>query len=241
MTEPAIESWSWAKKIAFSLLPTVVLFSAVEAGLRLFEIPREKYLIHRFSFPPRDLIGKALVPDASLFWRLVPGYDGPWTMRKLVFTHEAKAGRDVDSEQRSLNYPDRSYYDRVTWQVNESGFRGADHSAGSRIILLIGSSVTFGWNVRAEDTFAGVLRQKLIASGLRGWDVINAGVPGYTSHQALVYLGQLQDRYRIVVVVFETGVNDGTWAPVHSDRDLAMLSRPLRSCFTFDENSPSYL
>ena len=48
----------------------------------------------------------------------------------------------------------------------------------------------------------------------------------YTSHQSLVTLDEIRQRYPIGAIVFEAGVNDGTWAPVRSDRELAMLSRP---------------
>ncbi len=131
-----------------------------------------------------------------------------------------------DREGRSAAYPDRSYYDEVAWGINRRGLRGVEPFADRSILLLVGSSVTFGWGVKPEDAFAGILGRRLRERDAGEWDAINAGVPGYTSHQSLVTLDQSQRRYPIGAAVFEAGINDGTWAPVRSDRELAMLSRP---------------
>ncbi len=227
--EAAFDNWSRPKTLLFSLLPAIVLFASLELALRGLGVPREKYLLQRFSFPPQEWMDVSLTTDASLFWRPIPGYDGPWTSRKLVFTHERKSGVEVDEETRYAAYPDRDYFDAVRWNINPLGLRGDLPPAGRRILLTLGSSVTFGWGVAAADSFSGILARRIAEAGYEDWGVINAGVPGYTSHQALVYLDRLRRRFSVGAIVFESGINDGTWAPVRSDREVAKQIRPPKS------------
>jgi lysophospholipase L1-like esterase len=210
-----------AKRLVYSLIPAVLLFGSAEIGLRVLRLPREKYRGQKFHFPTEDLYRTALRRDAHRFWRLAPNYDGPWQLDHA---------RAVPAHNREPNGATAPVADRptddtshtVTWEVNEAGFRGPLHDPDKRLILFLGSSVTFGWGVPADDCFAGLVRQRLAGHGYDDWDVINAGVPGYTSHQCLRYLEEIQDAMHPEIIILECGINDGIWAPGLSDRDITV-------------------
>jgi len=212
---------SWLKRIGFSLIPAIVLFGSAEAALRLLKMPKEKYVAHQFAFPSDDMYATAFDRDSSRFWRLHNGYNGPWTMYKPMYTCEQN-DPNVNVHARMLDFPNREYFGTVTWQVNSRGFRGKAPDPDKRTILFLGDSVTFGWGVRAEDCFVGLIQQRLKSEGYGDYDVINAGVPGYSSYQCLVYLREILKQIRPDVIIVETGINDGVWALGPSDRDVTV-------------------
>jgi hypothetical protein len=214
-----------AKKLLFSLLPALVLFAGLEIALRALGLPEEKELIERFEFPPPGPVNRGFEDDPDLFWRLRADFDAPWTYWRLAYTHEGRVDPLVLNARKG-SLPDPGYRSRVSWQVNREGYRGPPAEASSNVLLLVGSSITFGWAVRWEDSFAGRLAAKLADAGLEDWAVIDAGVPGYSSYQTTLALRRWLERARVRAVVYEAGVNDGTFAPVRSDRDLALLGRP---------------
>jgi lysophospholipase L1-like esterase len=68
-------------------------------------------------------------------------------------------------------------FQRVRVRTNAGGWRGPELSEKKerRRILLLGDSITFGWGVAEEQTFARRLEQRL------GAEVINLGVGGYNT------------------------------------------------------------
>jgi hypothetical protein len=197
----------------------MLLFGTAELSLRLLGIPRQKDLVRKFGFPPEEMFGIAFCREPARFWCLEPGYDGPWRMNKLKYTHERHVQPNV-MKSRARNYPDLEYFRTVTWGINSHGFRGEPHDSHKHVILFLGSSVTFGWGVRSDDCFPALLREKLTHEGYGGWDVVNAGVPGYSSYQSLVYLKQILDRWQPEVVIVESGINDGVQSIGLSDRQV---------------------
>lgn len=219
--------FSRRRQILFSLLPAILLFGTAELSLRLLGIPPQKDLVREFTFPPERLFGVAFDRDPARFWRLIPGYDGPWRLYKRKYTYERGIAAST-AELRFRNFPNARYFDSVTWGVNEHGFRGDAHDSRKRIILFIGSSITFGWGVGDDDSFVGLLRARLAREGYRDWNVVNAGVPGYSSYQSLIYLDQIVDQLQPDVVVIESGINDGLPSAGSSDR-LASSADPRSS------------
>lgn len=72
--------------------------------------------------------------------------------------------------------------------TNRHGLRGPDFAwekaPGARRVLAVGDSVAFGWGVSDGGTYADLLREAFARSSAR-WEVLNAGVPGFTSVQTL--------------------------------------------------------
>jgi lysophospholipase L1-like esterase len=75
--------------------------------------------------------------------------------------------------------------------ANSRGERGPDlepESRPTKRIVCLGSSATFGFGVQWEGCYAGFLRRWVRNSAPDSWDVINAGVPGYSAAQMLALL-----------------------------------------------------
>ena len=68
--------------------------------------------------------------------------------------------------------------------------------------LALGDSLTFGTGASAETSYPTVL------AGLTGWNVVNAGVPGDTSAQALARLPALLAEHQPKLVIVSIGGND---------------------------------
>jgi len=73
--------------------------------------------------------------------------------------------------------------------------------AGS-VVLALGDSITYGTGAAAEAAYPAQLAQ------LTGWHVVNAGVPGDTSAQALARLPGLLAEHQPALVIASIGGND---------------------------------
>ena len=69
-------------------------------------------------------------------------------------------------------------------------------------MLALGDSITFGSGAAADASYPVRLAEAT------GWQVINAGVPGDTSAQALARLPALLEEHRPVLVLVSIGGND---------------------------------
>jgi lysophospholipase L1-like esterase len=132
----------------------------------------------------RDLL---YVPDPQLFFRLTPGLDVAETGNPRIF--------DL--------------------QTNALGLRGGEIARpkppGTYRVLAVGDSCTFGSGAGSAHTYPAQLERQL--GRLRpdlGFEVLNAGVPGFTSYQALRYLEIEGFDLQPDAVLFGTGVNDAS-------------------------------
>lgn len=84
---------------------------------------------------------------------------------------------------------------------------GAAQALPSRIILILGDSITAGYGLEPDESYPALLQKKIDA---RGWKfrVINAGQSGDTSASGLARLDWLL-KNRVDVLVLELGGNDG--------------------------------
>ncbi len=73
--------------------------------------------------------------------------------------------------------------------------------AGS-VVLALGDSITYGTGAAPEAAYPAQLAQ------LTGWQVVNAGVPGDTSAQALARLPGLLAEHKPALVIASIGGND---------------------------------
>ena len=69
-------------------------------------------------------------------------------------------------------------------------------------VLALGDSLTFGTGASTETSYPAVL------AGLTGWNVVNAGVSGDTSAQALARLPALLAEHQPKLVIVSIGGND---------------------------------
>ncbi len=102
------------------------------------------------------------------------------------------------------------------------GFRSAAPDEDAKVVLCLGDSCTFGWDVDQADTFPAGLQRLLNDSQTHPgtWSVINAGVPGYTSHQVRLRAEQLIAEFHPSVVVVCIGNNEA-WPVERSDRVIS--------------------
>ena len=108
--------------------------------------------------------------------------------------------------------------ERTRWhvQTNSHGFRTPEFSLGRtpgtvRVVVL-GDSSTFGWGVDASEAYPQQLRAALAARldlPLERVEVIDLGVPGYSSFQGLVLLQRLGLALSPDLVVWSFLSNDG--------------------------------
>jgi len=133
-----------------------------------------------------------LVRDVDLLWRNEPN------ARKTQPVNPKAYGRD----------------DHWTIENNSDGFRGSERSdagAGKKVfrILCVGDSITFGFSVDQPDTYArqllALLKQRYPD---REFEIINAGVPGWSYLQGLRFLDVRGMALEPDLIVIGHGTND---------------------------------
>lgn len=116
----------------------------------------------------------------------------------------------------TLMKPDSQYeWQGIPVDINSHGLRGPEttYEKPSAIfrILNLGDSVAMGWGVRMEDTYGRRL-ESLLNEGGNGnldFEVVNAGVPGWSLDNALAYLQAEGLKYEPDLVVLDlTIAND---------------------------------
>ena len=94
------------------------------------------------------------------------------------------------------------FFEGRSYQINSRGLRGDEvgqHKTKERILTL-GNSCTFGWAVTDEQTYSHQLEMMLDGD----YEIINGGIPGYSSVQGLRFLEQelLELQPDIVTIMF---------------------------------------
>jgi len=170
-----------------------LVLALTELALRIADPDIERLFASEFF--ELDLNGRWHEKDPQLFWKLRPNV--------RTRTHE-----------QPKNFG---------WRTNSQGFR-ADREfsrtkpSGLIRVVCLGDSVPFGWGVEREQAFPHLLEQQLASDG-KSYEVINAGVPGYSSYQGRQYLPQLL-AYKPDVLVVYLGINDTNQAS-RTDRQRA--------------------
>lgn len=96
--------------------------------------------------------------------------------------------------------------------TNSLAMRGPEPRDGGALpILALGDSCTWGWRVGQEESYPAVLQELLDArpTGSR-YQLMNAGVPGYTSYQGLRYLEAKGLAVGPAIAIIAFGFNDAT-------------------------------
>lgn len=123
-----------------------------------------------------------------------------------------------------------------TFKINRLGFRGPEFEGpkpeGTLRVICVGASTTFGHSAPSDETtwprlLEGKLREALPGKTIQ---VINAGVPGYTTFHNLPNLGLRLLPLEPDVVVFYQGVNDlAQQAKLARDPTGYRIVRPKRT------------
>lgn len=134
-----------------------------------------------------DLGPLAVNPDQRHFWRHDP-----------VLGWHSHPGREG---------PFSTEFFDVQVSINSRGLRDAETTLekpdGIRRVVVIGDSFAWGYGVEQAETFSSLLESALPAT-----EVINGGVSGYSTDQALLWLRRDGIRYAPDVVVYVLSGND---------------------------------
>jgi lysophospholipase L1-like esterase len=180
-------------KIWLPLLSIVLFVGLAEMICRIFDLSEK--LDADFKFITRD----------SAFYGVDYIQEDPFLMWSL------KPGR---------NYGDASVI------INAQGLRGREYKIKKDRnvfrILCLGDSSTFGVHVQSQETYAALLEDRLNgeSGGRTRYEVINAGVEGYTSCQGLAFYKLKGYEYAPDIVTFYFGWTDDKKKYSLSDRQL---------------------
>jgi len=221
--------------IGKSLATTLIFFLFVELALRAAYAGRNAmvtyvplpYVVGDDYGPIPPWLDNLLIlrPDPVLIWRNIANARRNYVD---IFTPVWRDSDRIALLRRFAPWLPKEFRSNPVWRIelNDEGFRTAPfHAAkpdGVLRIACIGDSWTFGMNVDQSQTYPARLEALLRAEpppGVRGVEVINFGILGYTSFQGLQLLKtRVLDLHPDVIVV-GFGMNDSDVAG-YRDRDV---------------------
>lgn len=115
----------------------------------------------------------------------------------------------------------RDYKVHIAWDETHSftlnttaqGFRatGPQQESPALRILVVGDSTAFGVGVDDADSWPALLEKKLAAALQREVEVVNAGVPGYSTFQALRMAEKYAEEPKPDLLIVCAGFNDSVY------------------------------
>lgn len=207
------------KRVLAGITVALLLFCIVEITLRLFGYRQaaQKMPSMRFNSDMGFAIKDGVIPkDHFLFER------DPYLFWKL------------------RNMPGDDFH-----SVNSQGFRGQAISlrkaSNTYRIFCLGDSCTFGLGVKYCEAYPFLLKG-LLNKGSRGarYEVVNAGVPGYSSLQGLRCLERDILKYRPDLIIVFFGWNDISPAISYADKEQRMPNGVILSIDSFMRHSKVY-
>lgn len=101
----------------------------------------------------------------------------------------------------------------VEVKINSKGLRDYEYSYAkppdTYRILVLGDSITFGWGVEIQQTYAKILEDKLNRTNLgRKFQVINTGVGNYSTETELDFLKMEGLKYKPDMIILGYFIND---------------------------------
>ena len=149
-----------------------------------------------------------------------------------------------------FSIPERSIDDELFWKLSVE-FRGIKHSRekerGVFRIICLGDSMTQGHGIHGsslprEQTYVFYLKKTLEDSHIdKKFEIINAGVGGYSSLQGLRYLEGKLIEFNPDLVISWFGVNDDSDALFFADKDQRLSSKVDQKADGLLERSKLYL
>ena len=121
----------------------------------------------------------------------------------------------------------------MTVKFNTLGFRSPEISKVKDVntfrIFCMGNSTTFGLSVIREEAFPEILRNLLREKfDGKNIEVINSGIPGYSSFQGLVQLKRVILKLKPDLITCCYGKNDALKIPDYVDKDLHQRNISLK-------------
>jgi lysophospholipase L1-like esterase len=161
-------------------------------------------VVKRFVAIGIGLVVAILVADVAL--RFVPplGANPLPTLVPDMLRHSADARLGWELQPGALDH-------------NRDGFRGRTYTTvpapGTIRIAAVGDSVTYGLGLAAAEAFPTALEHELNAPQARPYEVLNFGVPGYSTFQVRRQLDQVWS-WNPTVVMYTFSTDDSETSPV---------------------------
>jgi len=160
--------------------------------------------------------GSLYIEDPELLWKLRPGFEG-WARDFFIMTVTDHAPR-------------------WHFRINERGFRDPSFEdrpqPGTYRVLCFGDSCIFGFGVDDEDTLPARLKAELDSMCPAGrFEVINMGIPGYSSRQGLELAKYWIPRLSPDIVMIAYGTNDW-WHRELSDDEAMKEAQTCRAALS---------
>lgn len=110
--------------------------------------------------------------------------------------YELKPGAEVEVEG-------------IKYRINRIGFRDIEHRLvkTDKRVIVVGDSLTFGWNVRLEDIFVSQTRKELESEG-RTIEIVAMGIIGYNVRQEYHLIKERGLKLDPDLVLLQIGPND---------------------------------
>jgi lysophospholipase L1-like esterase len=143
-----------------------------------------------------------------------------WADKQKVFVESFTYPFSYGITRPNVSIPDlREYFpsgqlqpEAVSINTNSFGMRMRDieiaATPGVQRIAIIGDSCTFGWMVPEDKSYPRVL-ETILNDGTKGkYEVLNFGVPGYTSFHGKLRYEQLVKKFKPDLLILAFGFND---------------------------------
>src|SRR4030042_5254698 len=125
--------------------------------------------------------------------------------RNTICDYDPVLGWKIRPNTKAINICDE--YATLEY-FNSKGVRGPEYpyakDEDEYRILIIGDSFAEGWTVNFDDLFSEILKRNLNTALNRHFEVINAGVRGYSTDQELLFFQNEGKKYNpdLVIVIF---------------------------------------
>ncbi len=140
-------------------------------------------------------------------------------------------GRPFVEHNPSRGFALKPGFQNSMYRIDKEGFRSEQSLKdlnNTYIILALGESTTFGWGVDDNETYPYFLTQSLQQNPSKP-QIINGGVPSYTSAQVLVYLNEILEKGTIDPDMILVNIlwNDIWYSTVENwHKDLLIYQKP---------------
>jgi len=97
----------------------------------------------------------------------------------------------------------------ISYRINRLGFRDIEHRfrKTDERVIIVGDSITFGWDLPLEDTYPYQTREKLKSRG-RPVEIMAMGITGYNLMQEHLLIKERALRYAPDLIVLQICLND---------------------------------